>query len=238
MEKVAKICYIFDMKEFLLLRRILLITAVLSLTAFPIHAQGFFSNISWFAEVSVLLFPEDNGMESGPMPILPSPGLGASYRFNNMFRLESTLDFYMAIYGYSDELGRAVPQEVEHRSAQVIGSILGIQTAGYFNFFSFLTLRAFAGLTADLRIVMVAFDLGPDDGDASKQTDSVRDYFWSQGRWLFPVLGVGADFLIDRNFRLGIDLRVWAPLYRLWSGEDLPAIEGWRFGGGLRLGFR
>ena len=212
---------------------------VLVLNVFPLHAQDFFSNITWFAEGSVFFFPEDNDLESDPMPVVPSPGLGASYRYNDIFRLELSLDFYAAIYGYSYTLDRAVPQAIENRSAQIIGSVLAFQAAGYFDVFPFMTARVFGGLAADLRIVMMASDLGPGDkDDASKQTDSVRNYFWSQGRWLLPVAGIGADFPINPRFKIGIDLRVWAPLYRLWSDEDLPGIEGWRFGAGLRLSFR
>jgi hypothetical protein len=90
-----------------------------------------------------------------------------------------------------------------------------------------------------MRIVLLAPDLGPDDkDDASGQTGSVRDYFWSQGRWFMPVLGVGVDFTLTPRFKLGIDFRTWVPIYRLWTNEDLPAIEGWRFGPGLRLTIR
>jgi hypothetical protein len=207
--------------------------------AFPLHAQGFFSEVSWFFGGSVLFFPEDNGMESGTMPVLPSPGLGASRRFNEIFRIEATLDFYRGVYGYNDALQRAVPLEWEHRSAQVIGSVLGIQAAAYYEVFSLITLRAFAGLAADLRIILIAPDLSPDDmDDASKQTESVRSYFWSEARWFLPFAGLGFDFPMNERFKIGVDLRSWAPAYRLWSGEDLPAIEGWRFGGGLRFTFR
>ena len=203
--------------------------------------QSFFSKISWFVEGSVLLFPEDNGLESGPMPVLPSPGMGASYPFTKYFALELTLDLYYTIYGYSDTLDRAVPREWEHRSAQVIGPLLGIQAVARFDVTSFMTIRAFGGPAADLRIVLVAPDLDawPEDhADASSQTDSVRHYFWSKGRWFMPVIGLGFDFTLTPRFKLGIDFRTWAPIYRLWTGEDLPAIEGWRFGPGLRLTIR
>jgi hypothetical protein len=199
------------------------------------ESLGFFKKLSWFIEGSVLFFPEDNGYHSDPMPILPSPGFGVSYPFTNLFRLELTFDFYMTHYGYSTELDRAVPMAQENRSARVIGILLGVQAAWYFNFTPILTGRAFIGPAADLRIVLIAAGLNDADDDAADQTDSVRKYFWSQGRWFMPVIGTGLDITVNPRFKVGLDFRVWMPAYRIWSGEDLPGIEGWRFSPGIRF---
>jgi hypothetical protein len=100
----------------------------------------------------------------------------------------------------------------------------------------------YGGPAADLRIVTLAIGLnhpadftGDIETDAQLQTDAIRRYFWSQGRWFFPVLGAGMDFPINEKFLLGFDLRVWFPLYRLWTDKHLPAIDGWRFGAGFRI---
>ena len=234
------------------MRRFFLVVFTLSLITFSLTAQeeaqpaaqaepqGFFGKISWFAAGSVLFFPEHNGMASDPMPILPSLGAGASYPITKILRAELTLDFYMTHYGYDDTLKRAVPNSIENRTSRVIGSLLAFQLAAYFDVTSFITLRAYCGPAADLRIVLIAEDLneGLDDMDTiRRQTDSVRNYFWSSGRWFMPVMGVGADFTLNSRVKLGVDMRVWAPIYRLWTGENLPAIEGWRFGPGIRLTF-
>ena len=231
------------------MRGIFLTFIILILIILPLGAQeasqtdtqSFPKRFSWFLEGSVLFFPEDNGMYSDPMPVLPSLGAGVSLSFTRFFRMELTWDLYMTHYGYSHELDRAVPNAIENRTARVIGSLLGIQAVGYFDVTSFMTIRAYAGPAADLRIVFIAANLkeGLDDLDAiRKDVDSVKNYFWSQGRWFMPVIGAGVDFTINDKFRLGIDMRVWAPIYRLWTGEDLPAIEGWRFGPGIRFTFR
>lgn len=233
------LCYNKAMEKRLFARFLLLSSILISMGAVSAGAQGFFSGVSWFAEGSILLFPEKNGVDSDPMPILPSPGLGASLPLRNRLRLDITLDFYMTHYGYSDELGRAVPAAIENRSARVLGSLLAFQAAGYFELSPLLTLRAYGGPAADLRIVFMAAGLGPgDEEDASRQTKSARSYFWSSGRWFMPVAGAGLDFNINERFKLGIDLRCWIPAYRIWSGEDLPFIEGWRFGPGVRFTFR
>ena len=227
------------------LRFVFMAFIIFSLFTLPLGAQGFFSKISWLVEGTVLLFPEDNGMDSDPMPVLPSLGAGASYPVIDTYRLglslELTFDFYITHYGYSSSLKRAVPNAIENRTARVIGTVMGFQVAGVFNVTPFIALRAYAGPAADLRIVFKAAGLneGLDDLDAiRKDVDSVRNYFWSKGRWFMPVTGIGTDFTINSRFKLGIDLRVWMPIYKIWSGEDLPPIEGWRFGVGFRLTIR
>ena len=246
-ELLIIVWYIYCMRK-LLPFHIFLAALIFGFSVFPLGAQeleesgeskGFFSKISWFVNGSVLFFPEDNGMHSDPMPILPSPGAGVSYPITKILRAEATLDFYFTHYGYDYDLDRAVPLAIENRSSFVFGSLLGFHLAAYFNVKSFITVRVYGGPAADLRIVLIAEDLRSDDkDDASRQTDSVRHYFWSSGRWFMPVIGAGVDFDLNPHLKLGVDLRVWAPMYRLWTGENLPVIEGWRFGPGIRFTIR
>jgi len=101
-----------------------------------------------------------------------------------------------------------------------------------------VAVRAFGGPAFDLRVVVLAdvvHKLHPDDVTAEDQADAVREYFWGKGRWFMPVLGGGFDFAINEKILLGLDTRVWFPIWRTWTGEDLPGIEGWRFGFGLRI---
>lgn len=227
------------MSRYFFSRRIIPAFFLFVFSVLPLSAQGFGSKISWFMNGSVLFFPEDNGLHSDPMPVLPSLGAGISYPFTDNFRAELTLDFYTTHYGY--RLDRAVPLAIENRSARVIGSFLALQAAWYFNINSVMTIRAYGGPAADLRIVLLAAGLneGLDPLDEIRaETDSVRDYFWSKGRWFMPVVGAGLDFALNERFKIGVDMRVWTPVYRLWTGEDLPAIEGWRFGPGIRLTIR
>jgi hypothetical protein len=198
--------------------------------------------LSWAAHGSLLVFPEENGPRRGaPTPILPSPGASLAYRFWGPLSVEASLDLYFTHYGYDFELGRPMPVEVENRSAFVFGPILGFSLVSRIPLGKRFGIRLSGGLAADLRIVTLAFDLNEadlvedDPGGAPMQTNAVRDYFWDQYRWLLPVLGAGFDAALNEKFTLGLDFRVWFPLYRIWSGEDLPGPEGWRFGPGFRI---
>jgi hypothetical protein len=209
------------------------------LAVFPAGAQNVFSAISWSFRGSMLFFTEDNDLQSDPMPILPSFGVAAAYPIFGPLWAELSLDFYGTHYGYNYEIGRAVPYAEENRSTLVIGNMLGIQALAKFQFGNNFDIRVYGGPAADLRICLIAEDLKNDDKkDASKQTKDVSKYFWSMGRWFYPVLGFGMDFGITPKTMLGFDARVWFPLYKTWTGEDLPLAEGWRIGIGILLTIR
>jgi hypothetical protein len=222
------------------LPRALIILACLILAAPCLAgAQSFTSRLSLGFRGSIQVFPENNGLESDPMPVLPSLGLTAAYTITGPLAAELSLDFYGNYYGYSYTLDRAVPANPENRSSFVMGSVLGAQILGTFPLGDLVRLRAYGGPAADLRLCLIAGGLeGADQKDASGQTDDIAAYFWGQGRWFLPVLGLGLDFKLFENIDLGLDTRVWFPVYRLWTGEDLPSVEGWRFSAGFKLTIR
>jgi hypothetical protein len=217
---------------------------IFSLALIPAAADSFWNNVNWSTRASILYFAADNGkQDADPAPILPSMGFSAEWRFWGPLRLELSEDIYFTNYEYNSTLGYAMPCNPENRSAFVMGFITGFQLAGFFPIGkNGIGARVYGGPAADLRLVVRAFGLHPDDyssgdikTDAGLQTEAIRKYFRSDGRWFFPVFGAGMDFPINENFLLGFDLRAWFPVYRLWTDKELPAIDGWRFGVGIRL---
>jgi hypothetical protein len=211
--------------------------------ALPLGAEGFRDHLSWSFGGTVLLFPEDNGNRGGPMPVLPAPGAALSYSIWGPLSVEAALDLYGTYYLYDFEWNRALPAEIENRSAFVLGLLTGFHALARFPLGDRFTLRAYGGPDMDFRIITLASDhpddlTGVQETDARIQTDAVRTYFWSQGRWFLPVLGTGLDYRLNEKFLIGLDFRTWFPLYRIWSREELPPAEGWRFGLGLRITVR
>jgi hypothetical protein len=212
--------------------------------AVPLDAQSFFGSLDYSLRGSIFVFPEDNGIASSPMPILPSLGGSASYALNDLFALELSLDLYGTFYDYNYDLGRVVPASLEDRSSFVIGTLWGLQPVFRFRpWGKNITIRGYGGPSFDLRICLLATGLDADEeikhfnktvGDAS---EDIFSYFWGDGRWFFPVAGVGMDFVFFESMTLGFDLRAWFPVWRLWTGEKLPPIEGYRFGAGFRVTF-
>ena len=217
---------------------------ILSLPLVPASTASFWDNVNWATHGSIFYWAADNGKQGAdPAPILPSAGFSASWRFWGPLRLELTEDLYFTNYEYNSTLGYAMACNPENRSAFVMGFLTGLQLAGNIPIGrNGIAVRVYGGPAVDLRLVVLAFGLnhpadftGNIETDAQLQTNAIRDYFWSEGRWFYPVSGIGMDFPINENFLLGFDLRTWFPVYRLWTDMELPFIDGWRFGAGLRI---
>jgi hypothetical protein len=210
------------------------------LFAFPLGAQSFSERLGWSFNAGIFVFPEDNGTEGDPAPILPSAGANLAYHIKNHFYLELSEDLYFTNYAYSAKLDRAVPAAIENRSAFVFGFLTGIQALVKLPVNEEWGFRIFGGPAFDFRVIALNTHHPDDFGgslehDAQLQTDAIKKYFWGKGRWFLPVFGGGVDYTINEGFLLGLDLKLWIPMYKMWSGEDLPGIEGWRFGAGLRI---
>jgi hypothetical protein len=207
--------------------------------ALPLGAQSIFSSLTWSFRGSLLFFLEDNDLQSDPMPVLPSFGAAVSYPIAGPLSVDVSLDFYGTHYGYNYNLGRAVPYAEENRSSLVLGTILGIQALARFKPTPNMNIRVYGGPGADLRICLVAEDLkGSEKETAADDNKNVAKYFWSQGRWFYPVLGFGMDFGVTPKTMVGFDARVWFPLYKSWTKENLPSNEGWRFSMGFLITLR
>ena len=208
------------------------------------YASSFEDNFYFSTHGSVFYFASDNGKQGAdPAPVLPSVGFTAAYKISGPFRIQFTEDIYFTNYEYNANLEYAMACNPENRSAFVLGFITGIQAAGYFPIGKDgMDIHVFGGLAADLRLITLALGLNHQDDfsgdletDAQMQTDAIRDYFWSEGRWFLPTAGAGMNYPINEKYLLGFDFRAWFPVYRLWADKQLPAIDGWRFGVGLRI---
>jgi len=223
------------------------ITAVFLLFFLPLisaNAAPFWSEVQWAGAGSIFYWAADNGRQGAdPAPILPSVGFSAAWQFWGPLWIEFTEDLYFTNYEYNSTLGYAMACNPENRSAFVMGFLTGFQTMALFPIGKGVDVRVYGGTAADLRLVVLAFGLNhPADftgdietRDPQLETDAIREYFWSEGRWFYPSAGVGIDFPLSERFKLGFDFRAWFPLYRAWADKELPFIDGWRFGAGFRV---
>jgi hypothetical protein len=205
----------------------------------PLGAQSFFGRLEWAFRGAILFLPEDNGLEGDPAPILPTLGAAVAHPITGPLLAEVSLDLWHTWYGYSDALQRPVPLALENRWSGVLDFVLGFVLMSRFDITDSFALRAYGGPSFDFKLCLPAADLNSSDmNEANRQTDAVASYFWGAGRWFLPAAGLGFDWAITGSWTLGLDMRVWFPLYRVWTGEELPAVEGWRFSFGLRIGYR
>ena len=228
-----------------MIRRFTAILLGLFFAALPLQAQGvmgFIQSFDWFVRGSILFFPENNKNASAPMHILPSLGGGASRPLNDYISLEVSLDLYGTTYDYDYNLKRVVPANAEFRSASVMGILVGVQPVYRLTLREKFTIRAYGGLGLDIRMVFRASGIKDTEdhqiqGTVGQARKEITSYFWGGGRFLFPFVGVGVDYPIMEGIQLGLDFRFWYPVWKIWTGENLPTVEGLRFGVGFRVSF-
>jgi hypothetical protein len=230
--------------------RLALILALSAPLAAPLAAQSVSSAgpFAWGVRGSILFFPQDAEMQADmrydAMPRLPALGGALSYTLIGPLALEASLDLWGTDYGYLEGEGRPVPAIPDNRIAFVVAPSLGLQVLGRFDLTGDMTLRVFAGPSADLRLALLSYNLdqnGTEPNTGRPYPEILQDiaaYFWGGGRWLLPVAGLGFDYRIARGVMLGLDARIWFPLYRLWTDETLSPAEGWRFSLGFMVNFR
>jgi hypothetical protein len=206
------------------------------------RSQSFFSLFSLSLGVSVLFFPESDGLRSDPMPVLPSAHVALDYPFaflgSSAFSAGLSLDGYLTHYRYNHTLKKAVPAAIENRESLVIGPVVSVRLQGKTGIGPVFFARYYLGMAFDLRIVLIAEDLNEVDlASASDSTELTRNYFWGENRWIFPTAGIGFDFKTAPAFSFGIDGQVWMPLNGLQSGAGQTNFDDWRFGVGFRITF-
>jgi len=207
------------------------------------NKEASFSQFNWAVTGSIFHFAAKNGVDSDPSPILPSLGASLSWQFHKFVRLEFTEDLYFTNYEYNTTLNYPMACNPENRSAFVFGFITAIQITAVIPLGAGgIFMRIFAGPAMDIRIVTLAVGLkhpadftGDIETDPQVQTDAIRNHFWGKGRWFMPVAGIGFDFPAMEKLLFGFDLRVWFPIYKLWTDDNTPKIDGWRFGIGFRV---
>ena len=242
-ELIINLHYNINMRSVSKPFKIVFILLFLFLMLIPFNTISAWS-FSWAFQGNILFFAADNGVDSDPAPIIPSGCFSFAFQFAPFFKLELTEDIYFTNYEYNSTLGYPMACNPENRSAFVMGFITGIHAVYYLPLKNG-AMRVFGGPAFDLRLIILAIGLnhpadftGDIKTDAQLQTNAIKKYFWAKGRWFMPVAGIGFDFPINERFLIGFDLRTWFPVYRLWTNEEIPAIDGWRFGAGLRITIR
>jgi len=207
-------------------------------TLLPVSAE--YSPWSFFGGLNLIYNSDDEGITEVPgmnadgtpggLSSAPSPlpaFAGAEYRFSPLKRLviAPSVSLWTAQYAFAE--GRALPTEIENRTAYVPTLYLDIPFLAYFERGSFSwTVGAGAGVAAryaflEPGIPADAINTG-EKLTAGEQVDACNSYFWDSLRWLYPSFQTGVRYRLATGWGAGLTLRAGIPVFNWWAKPEVP----------------
>ena len=167
-------------------------------------------------------------------PIRFSFGFGFDLQLSESLTLEPELWMFMQEYIALNDYDKTVPTQIETGSqvGDIANTIVfGVSVPVAYRFrpewagsWEFSTL---GGLALVFRIPVAGVD-GSDAGPVGR--------YWIAGRFLYPQLGVAADYPFTDRIDLGMGLTWLIPVYNIWGrNEDSPLLDETMLRYGLRV---
>jgi hypothetical protein len=182
----------------------------------------------------VLFINRDPGATTLTLNPVLIPILGAALDYpvgKGYFRFQPSFLFYNSIYEYT-AAGRAVPGNVEYRSAYVYGILFDLPFLYEFRLGKGSILRTGLGLALNARYGFKAAAEVPDS-----EVTGINDWLWAKGRWFLPSTHLEYEYQAQGKIRMGAGLLAWWPIFNLWAGEGLGFFDQMMAGFTINLSF-
>jgi hypothetical protein len=177
---------------------------------------------------------DPGGYTSAPSPIAGYIEVEYRYPLSKSVCFAPSASLFAVQYLWDDNSQRALPAEIENRTAWVPSLFLDLSVLYHFekDHFSF----AFGGGPAVvLRYGFLESGVSADekydyeDLTASEQVKAINSYLWQYGRWLYPTVQAGVRYELETGWGAGLTLRAGIPISNLWSSPSVPFIDSFMF---------
>ena len=183
----------------------------------------------------VTTIPAPVGSKPGGLSSAPSPITGyitAEYRLalRSDIAFAPNVSLYFLQYLWDDGTQRALPAEIENRTAFVPSLFIDLPFLYHFrkDRFDF----AFGGGAAFiLRYGFLESGVAADekysneDLNAAEQVSAINSYLWNYGRWFCPTIQAGVRYELENGWGAGLTFRLGIPVSNLWSSPSVPFVD-------------
>lgn len=194
--------------------------------------------------VSIIAQPQSDGT-SGGLLSAPSPltgFFGAAYRYPISPRaaFAPSLSVFTVRYLWDESTGRALPAEIENRTALVPTILLDFPVLWTVPADRFLFSLG-GGLAIAVRYGFLDSGVNPDEIrayetlTAAGQVAEVNKYLWGSCRWLYPTAQAGVRYQLDTGWGAGFVVRAGIPVFNLWSKPALPFMDSFMLMAALEI---
>lgn len=159
------------------------------------------------------------GLSSAPSPLPTFLGFDYAIPMNTLVSFNPSLSFWAVQYGYTK--GRALPVELENRTAYVPSLLLDIPLL--FNFKKNSFSWGFGpGLSILIRYAFLELGIPGEEQNvgelsAQDQVDSCNSFFWDKGRWFYPTIQVNVKYALETGWGAGLTVRTGIPIFNAWD---------------------
>jgi hypothetical protein len=183
----------------------------------------------------VTTIPTAEGSDPGGLSSAPSPIAGfltVEYRLalNSDVAFAPNASLYFQQYLWDDGTQRALPAEIENRTAFVPTLFIDLPFLYHFRKdrfdVSFGGGPAFIIRYGFLESGVAADEQYPyEDLNAADQVSAINSYLWNYGRWFCPTIQAGVRYELENGWGAGLTLRLGIPVSNLWSSPPVPFID-------------
>ncbi len=158
-----------------------------------------------------------------------STNLGLEYEFmpvkylSLLPSLDVSIFHYAFLFTDSADLtkGRAYICELENRTAMTMSFLLDIPIMARFDIYSWV-LSFGAGVAFFIRGAFLEPGVKADspnyyDIPAKKELNLINSYFWKNGRFFYPSLGLKTEYIFKSGWKVGLKFKSFIPIFNAWD---------------------
>jgi hypothetical protein len=168
------------------------------------------------------------GLLSAPSPLCGILGAEYRYPFRPSIDFAPSASLFVTRYLWGND--RALPAEIENRTAYVPSILLDASFLYHFEknrfLFSFGGGPGILVRAGFLESGVSSSAQNPgEELDAGDQVDAINGYFWESLRWFYPMLQAGVRYRLDTGWGGGFVLRAGIPIFNAWSKPTVPFAD-------------
>ena len=167
----------------------------------------------------------ESTLVSAPSPVVYPISIGFLWPNNGIFSVQPTLSFFFMYHLMYN--GRALPAEIENRTATTLSFMLNIP-AVYSMYFEKSRFQFSVGAGVFLRFGLLSMGVSPNSsgwtGSASRDVDSINSWFWSDMRWFYLSAGVNWLYNLTPRIKAGPTINAYIPVGGLIKDHDLQGM--------------
>jgi hypothetical protein len=182
--------------------------------------------------------PAAYAADSAPSIATNVLGAGLTFPLGGLFAFEPALSFYWTYHLWVEELDRALPAEIEHRTSFTLGFLLEAPFLLRLRLSERIGLGLGLGPAFHLRVGFRATGVeDSEDEDVSAELADINRFFYEKGRFFVPETLLRFQYRLTERMDFAFAAQAFWPVFNWWNGSDWFWDEG-IFGGSLSVRYR